>query len=193
MFPFKDRCEKQDQIGYYNQHRRSSEPDHSLRKMFTTLFLVFLLPVAEANIGTFLWVTDAHLDEFYGSSVANVHFAGAPCNRSDAPPYSAFGCGSNFALVNSAISAAANASVDVGFPNPDFILYTGDSVRHEAQKTNDPNGTVVSAIEYMPPLFAKYFPNIPVIQQPPMEIGNNDLPGGKPLGGHVGFGRTIDC
>jgi Calcineurin-like phosphoesterase len=82
--------------------------------------------------GTFLWLSDAHYDAFYGTDQAEVHKDGAPCSRSSnsnsnsnnsstndgngggggatAPLYSAYGCGSSLALLTSAVKESARLS-----------------------------------------------------------------------------------
>lgn len=94
-----------------------------------SLFLLGTPAAIEAGdqnqLGAFVWLTDAHYDEFYSTENAKIHIEGAPCNLGkDSPLYSAYGCGSSPALVTSAIANAASASAQLGYAKPDFILYT---------------------------------------------------------------------
>jgi hypothetical protein len=76
--------------------------------------------------GSFLWLSDAHYDAFYGTEQAEVHKNGAPCmnnsnnnnnngttSSSGAPLYSAYGCGSSLALLTSAVKESARLSSDL--------------------------------------------------------------------------------
>jgi len=163
----------------------------------------------DKNIGTFVWLTDAHYDAYYGTPYAEVHIPGSPCNLTASedgggdgvssssvlpgpPPFSAYGCGSNLRLLEAAFGAAAAAAGSGETTNtnttrtaPDFVLFTGDSTRHRADEVPNNNGTApvagataLAAIDAVQDLFARYFPNVPVVQLPALDLGNNDLSGG---------------
>lgn len=77
------------------------------------------------DTGLFVWMSDAHYDPYYSTANAQIHVAGAPCNLSEASPkFSAYGCGSSAALVESAVSNSAQAVAALGYTLPDFIMYT---------------------------------------------------------------------
>mmetsp|Transcript_32464 Transcript_32464/g.58686 ORF Transcript_32464/g.58686 Transcript_32464/m.58686 type:complete len:501 (-) Transcript_32464:272-1774(-) len=126
---------------------------------------------ADSNVGTFAWLTDAHLDRFYGTPQAKIHKLGAPCNLTDAPSFSAYGCGGPLPLVEAAVQASANANEELGWPSPDFVLFTGDNTRHNPLT---PEGTLED-IRIVNNLFRTYFPDTPVVKLPTLDLGNNDL------------------
>ena len=120
-----------------------------------------------SSIGTFAWLSDTHLDNFYGTSLAKQHLASAPCNRTDAPLYGAYGCGDTLALVSAAMESASNATKELDWPDLDFVLFTGDFARH-----NQLNATqVLGNFATVEDLFRVYFPNTPVIELPAFNLG----------------------
>lgn len=79
-----------------------------------------------ANKGTFWQITDIHLDPFY-SEIGNIR---KECHNDNVSVdsighYGNFSCDAPWALVKDAIRAIK--AID---PNPDFILWTGDSSAH---------------------------------------------------------------
>jgi len=139
---------------------------------------------SNSNIGAFVWLSDAHYDAYYGTPFAEVHKAGAPCNFTDEeggpPPYSAYGCGSPLLLVETAIAASANAvKHDLGFAEgPDFVLFTGDNTRHNSQNTPaNSTATALEAVASVQQTIRLYYPNVPIVQLPALDLGNNDLDG----------------
>ena len=146
-----------------------------------TILSTTLLHMARADdLGNFVWFTDAHYDEFFGTPSAQVHKEGAPCNLGqDSPMFSAYGCGSSPALVTSAISNAAKAlSEDLGSTKPDFILYTGDFTRHGTDGLPLNVSTVVDdSVSFVSSLVEEFFPEVPLVQLPAPDLGNNDLLG----------------
>ena len=149
----------------------------------TTLLVILSLSNAEgvnSLNGNFVWFSDVHYDAYYGTPLAKVHMTGAPCNLGDeSPVYSAYGCGTSLALLESTISRASKAvKDDLGLNRPDFILYTGDSTRHSSDGLPLPITEVVeNAYNTTVHLFEKNFPDVPVVQLPAPDLGNNDLPG----------------
>jgi len=141
------------------------------------------------DIGTFLWLTDTHVDVYYGTSNAEVHKSGAPCASENAPKLSAYGCGASLDLFESAlIDAAASSSSLVGSKgsSPDFILFTGDSTRHDTQNVviqnvtgNETNiGNIVDdAMRIVYKSFVTRFPSVPLVELPSLDLGNNDFLG----------------
>ncbi|KAL7547445.1 hypothetical protein ACHAWF_010742 [Thalassiosira exigua] len=107
-----------------------------------------------------------------GTPKAKIHKTGAPCNLTDAPTFSAFGCGSPLALVSAAVEAAANATLDLSWPSPDFVLFTGDNTRHNSFGPDD----ALEDIREVQKLFREYFPGTPLVKLPTLDLGNNDFP-----------------
>ena len=66
------------------------------------------------------------------------------------------------------MKTAAEVSDDL-----DFVLFTGDSARHDAQD----GAVVLDAIGKVQGLFEKYFPDTQIVELPAMDLGNNDLMG----------------
>mmetsp|Transcript_46579 Transcript_46579/g.86526 ORF Transcript_46579/g.86526 Transcript_46579/m.86526 type:complete len:472 (-) Transcript_46579:365-1780(-) len=162
----------------------------------SNLFLAFLCimytssatKTAAMDIGTFLWISDVHLDDYYGTSNGEVHKHGAPCqnNGSDLPYYSAYGCGTSHGLLESAIDSVSQVIEKGEVPKPDFIMFTGDSTRHDTQDVklhgfnsskasisyvvNEAMSTVYNGLE-------QRFPDVSIVALPSLDLGNNDLLG----------------
>ena len=120
-----------------------------------------------SSIGTFAWLSDTHLDNFYGTSLAKQHLSSAPCNKTDAPLYSAFGCGGTLALVSAAMESASNATSELDWPDLDFVLFTGDFARHSQLNATEVLGNFATVED----LFRIYFPNTPVVELPALNLG----------------------
>ena len=139
------------------------------------------------DIGNFLWFSDVHLDDYYGTANAEVHKAGAPCANASAPYYSAYGCGSSLGLLKSTLDSASRAITEEGgIPKPDFIMFTGDSTRHNSQNVRiDGYNSSEASISYvvnkaMTTVYdgiSERFPDVPVIELPSLDLGNNDFLG----------------
>jgi len=138
----------------------------------------------ESQTGQFLWISDAHYDAYYGKKRAAWHQADAPCGGTatggqpavldDAGenmfPYSHFGCGSTDKLVVAMLESAKEE-----LPQPDFILFTGDATRHFAGVAGlDSNQTVSDAINFVYNSTHAIFGDVPVLELPPLDLGNND-------------------
>lgn len=139
----------------------------------------------DENVGTkegsFVWFTDVHYDQYYGTPRAAFHGGSHPscpgyernnCNSTDSPKYSIYGCGASRALVESFLSEASRVTGG----KPDFVLFTGDATRHFADDLGeeDAESTVHNAITYLYNTTKEYFPDVPVYQLPPIVQGNND-------------------
>jgi len=150
-------------------------------KNINHILLILILSSASASaasnidpssIGTFAWLSDTHLDNFYGTSLAKQHLSSAPCNRTtDAPKYSAYGCGGTLALVSAAMESASNATSELDWPDLDFVLFTGDFARHNQLNATEVLGNFATVED----LFRVYFPDTPVIELPALNLGNNDF------------------
>lgn len=105
------------------------------------------------------------------TSQAEIHKTGAPCNLTSAPTYSAYGCGGSPALISAAVEAAANATQVLGWPELDFVLFTGDYARHNAPTKED----TLEDIRIVNQLFRNNFPNTTLVNLPTLDLGNNDF------------------
>lgn len=123
------------------------------------------------GFGTFAWLSDTHYDKYYGTPKAAIHKTGSPCNLTSAPTFSAFGCGGSPALIAAAVKAAANATQVLGWPDLDFVLFTGDNARHNAPSEED----VLQDINIVNKLFRDNFPDTNLIELPTLDLGNNDF------------------
>uniref|UniRef100_A0A061QYR5 Calcineurin-like phosphoesterase domain-containing protein n=1 Tax=Tetraselmis sp. GSL018 TaxID=582737 RepID=A0A061QYR5_9CHLO len=122
------------------------------------------------NSRRFLWLSDFHLDPFYGTELANVHLEGANCRRKDAPKFGAYGCGSPLALVESVVGEASRIAT------VDFILYSGDYQRHDvAAATDKPWQLLSEVISTVRGVFERHFPNASAVLVPSVVMGNNDF------------------
>jgi len=127
--------------------------------------------------GKFLIFSDIHYDAFYGTSDAFTLSKWSnknPCSQRDAPYFSTYGCESNFNLIQSLLANAAQA-----YPNPDFIICTGDWTRHGADRTTTNTNSVQSTVDQafhvvLSQLLPLYFPNVTLLALPPLDLGNND-------------------
>ena len=128
--------------------------------------------------GKFLLLSDVHLDPFYGTPNAEIAKQDPEykyrCQDKNAPPFSSYGCDSSGDLVLSTIINAAQV-----LPRPDFILYTGDGTRHsvKAVATKDENATAIvhESIGFFFDAIHEYFPDVPIVSLPVLDLGNNDF------------------
>ena len=86
------------------------------------LLLLCLTAPARSAPSKFLWVSDVHLDPHYGTPNAY----GSCTDAKSSPMYGKPGCDSPEVLVNLTFAAMNEA-----LPQPDFVLLTGDSCRHD--------------------------------------------------------------
>jgi len=140
------------------------------------------LPIVHSS-GTFAWISDTHLDQFYRTPTAEIHGGQTgkrialglpgdpPCNTTNAPKYSTYGCGGSIDLVTAAVSAASTATNKLNWPPIDFVLFTGDNTRHNSPTPE----AVLENIATVQNLFKEYFPNTTVVQLPTLDLGNNDF------------------
>ncbi|KAL7550574.1 hypothetical protein ACHAWF_013789 [Thalassiosira exigua] len=90
---------------------------------------------------------------------------------SSAPPFSTYGCGSTLALVRAAVEKAANATSELGWPDLDFVLFTGDHSRHKVLYREQ----ILEDIRVVTDVFEEYFPDTPLVKMPALDLGNHDL------------------
>lgn len=86
-----------------------------------------------ASSSSFLWLSDVHLDLRYGTSKAfhASYYPDASCNTTSAAIMGYYGCDAPLSLVQSALDHAAKLlSEDDSGNYPEFVIVTGDIVRH---------------------------------------------------------------
>jgi 3',5'-cyclic AMP phosphodiesterase CpdA len=146
-----------------------------------------------AGSGTFLQISDIHLDPWYNESLSKKCF----CNRfglvntsgltsciakSTQNIFGQHGCDAPYALLQRALAAAAANAPKGGY---DWILVTGDYVRHGMRKVpiNDRAAAVREIIQTVRDLIRKHFPDTVVHHGLGHDVyllgnnGNNDFPG----------------
>ena len=126
--------------------------------------------ITTTNTGSFVWFTDVHYDEYYGTTQAAFHGGKHPscpgyeenhCNNTNSPKFSIYGCGASKGLVESFLSEAARVTNG----SPDFVMFSGDATRHFADGLKESaKSTVHNAITYLYNATKEHFPNIPVYQ-----------------------------
>jgi hypothetical protein len=131
----------------------------------------------QQRLGSFVWLTDVHLDAYYGTPQAMTHKPDAPCANANAPQFSYYRCGSNEALLNSALDAASATTNG----QPDFVLFTGDATRHWSKAIYQNNNLTTNitvqqeAISKIPKAIQQHFPKVPILELPMLDLGNNDF------------------
>jgi hypothetical protein len=143
------------------------------RHVYLVVF-ISCLKIVSSSTGNILLLSDIHYDPYYGTFQA-------ACNRAlcgpGAPPLGTYGCDAPLLLVNQTIAAAKSL-----YPNPDFIVFSGDIARHDM--VDLPNGHEVmnTIIRDVGALLDLYFPNVSRFGSPAVEshaivfsIGNNDV------------------
>eukprot|EP01134_Creolimax_fragrantissima_P002143 CFRG2143T1 len=104
-----------------------------------------------------LWLSDFHIDQYYGTSSSS----GSACNSSNAPAYGIVGCDSPMLLAVNALKSASEI-----IPDPEFVLVTGDYLRHRNDETPLANSdfdayqeSIFSTIKLVSDLIDTFFPN----------------------------------
>jgi hypothetical protein len=158
------------------------------------------------STGTAVSLSDIHFDPFFDSSLLNDLIAAdatkwqAIFAGSSVQGYGANNFDTNYTLLNSTLENVYKQA-----PNPDFIIISGDFLRHDFQKTyrdSVPNSdtqainTFISkTISFVTGMIAARFPNTPVYPA----LGNNDSycgdyndePGGKFLSATAQTWQTL--
>ena len=129
-------------------------------------------------MGVILWLSDLHLDPFYGTELAASHKNGNNCSLPNNAtlkehPYGQVGCDAPPSLLEWTLQHASSKSNDI-----DFVLITGDFARHEMNNLfEDPSSnlqlfpTVISILSTCIQTIHDNLPNVPILPV----IGNNDL------------------
>lgn len=141
-------------------------PQNFIRGFFTIFWLLLKIYATLGDTGKFLHVSDFHYDWTYsltGDTKSHCHDDG---NHSE--PVGTFGnynCDSPWALVESAINNMVKIC-----PNPDFILWTGDSIPHIPDSQYNLS-IVVEVIRNITETLANKFPNSKLFAV----LGNHDF------------------
>lgn len=139
--------------------------------IFLLLCIVCDATIAD-NIGKFLWLSDVHLDPYYGTSQAVNIFQGGGCDQESAltlKPYGQEGCDSPERLILSAFSAQKQFIPDDD--ELDFVLVTGDLCRHANDQFENPIRETQAILSNITEMLHSAYPDIPVIPT----FGNNDV------------------
>ena len=131
-----------------------------------------------SNSHYFLWLSDIHFDPNYSTPNAyrypdGRYDATANCTSLNASTVKAFGmhgCDSPLALIQSTLDAAItyiSSSIMSGLQSPDFILVTGDVVRHGTTNYQSARQILSTLASEM----TVKFPNVEIIYA----VGNNDV------------------
>lgn len=103
-----------------------------------SVFILFHLHFSETN--HFFHITDFHLDVNYSQFGDVTHWCHAFQNGSkgtDIGIYGNYTCDAPLTLIQSAVMGMKQM-----LPNPDFIIWTGDSFPHVPNSTFDMNGVI---------------------------------------------------
>ena len=155
--------------------------------MQTFVCVMVLISASHAGAGevTSLVITDFHLNPFHGLSKAEFkELAATPANQWQAvivrlrQPIVPLGSDSNFTLMNSALTAAAEQA-----EKPDFILFAGDFMAHDWQSrynacahqsiADDPQAYqefTVKVLQFIAGVFQERFPDTAILPT----LGNDD-------------------
>lgn len=115
--------------------------------------------------GSFLWLSDLHLDPYYGTEQANGE------NCTSASEFSAcgqIGCDSPQALLDGALSTVASLG-----RSPDFVLVSGDWARHSMDKLQDPQTSMMNILQTIHQSLASTTSSPSSLVIP--TLGNNDV------------------
>ena len=158
------------------------------------LFLIIQCPeTIAAEPRTFVWFSDIHLDPFYGTDQAAAHSLFHPeCGPSQAAThrYGNFGCDSPPLLIESLLqqasslsqtitadddinnSSSSSNSNKVSEEEADFMVITGDFVRHDNDLLRpNPMNATQQILYTISQQIRQYFPTLPVA----LAVGNNDV------------------
>jgi sphingomyelin phosphodiesterase acid-like 3 len=134
--------------------------------------LVLEVASSDDKIGKFLWLSDVHLEPFYGQPQGLMYKGtNATCNQNASlvsKPYGQFGCDAPKKLIQSAF-AAQQQFVSNG--DLDFVLVTGDFVRHGNDLLENPIQDTQAILSIMSQMLQSTYPNISIIPS----FGNNDV------------------
>lgn len=114
----------------------------------------------------FLWLSDIHLDPYYGTANAGGS-RGADCYSSDAPSHGQLGCDAPVELLKETLLQAASDAVDDDY----FVILTGDLCRHGTDQLEEPGPETQAILSNVSLLLHETLGEISVIPS----LGNNDV------------------
>jgi sphingomyelin phosphodiesterase acid-like 3 len=121
-------------------------------------------------MGTFLWLSDFHLDPYYGTSNAASTSWNSICTKNstiDLYPFGHVGCDAPSKLVKDMLQhIAASKGTEI-----DFVLVTGDFSRHATDHLDNGIAETTAIISTISEALKHAFPSIPIVPS----IGNNDV------------------
>ena len=142
----------------------------SRKRVLSSLFLLqsFILSISSSVTSKFLWLSDIHLDPFYGQTKASTDMSQtcSLASTNDSYPYGIFGCDAPLSLFQETLKHSSDLHHDL-----DFILFTGDLCRHSNDLFDDPISTTKSILSTVINMTHSMFPNVPIVAA----IGNNDF------------------
>ena len=124
---------------------------------------------ANSDIASFLWLTDVHVDPFYHSPDRQCHKK--ELSLLERHPFGTIGCDPPPSLLYSVLEGAA-AWLEAT-SNASFVLFTGDFVRHDLPRMQNPANNASDIVENVSTLARDYFPHAPMVFG---TLGNNDNP-----------------
>ena len=134
--------------------------------------VTLFLHISGSDGGAFWHISDLHLDFQYvtgGNSSNFCHGLGvdgtSPLNGSEVKKMGNYNCDAPELLVRSALKA-----MNISHPDPDFIVWTGDSAPHWRDPNPPSEDYVANVTKLVFTQLDKLFPNVPVIPA----LGNHD-------------------
>ena len=139
--------------------------------------ITFLLIGSARSVGKVLHLSDLHYDPIYNSNALNHRHCACNfvdeekknnCTAPTSVQYGRVGCDAPLSLIETAL-----ASAKANLPNPDFIVLTGDIIRHHSEVLGGSlPGRLVNLFQIISNLISTYFtPTISVGQS----FGNDDF------------------
>lgn len=130
-------------------------------------------PVAKPRRSTptsefFLWLTDFHIDPYYGTKFQQCHLT---TEETLAAPMGVLGCDPPFSLLASTLEAAGTLVDDVR-----FVLHTGDFARHSVTTMPDPESDVRNIIHLASKAVQEAAPEVSRDHAVEGTLGNDDFP-----------------
>jgi hypothetical protein len=121
-------------------------------------------------MGVFLWLSDLHLDPYYGTpKAASSHKDDCTRNKSTyLLPYGQMGCDAPMLLIHETLEQA-RSTVSPG--EIEFILITGDFARHQTDMLDDGIEEAKEILLTISGVLQTFFPSTPVLPT----TGNNDF------------------
>eukprot|EP00929_Paragymnodinium_shiwhaense_P015895 TRINITY_DN12399_c1_g1_i1.p1 TRINITY_DN12399_c1_g1~~TRINITY_DN12399_c1_g1_i1.p1 ORF type:complete len:607 (+),score=96.14 TRINITY_DN12399_c1_g1_i1:37-1857(+) len=123
-------------------------------------------------VGRVAWLPDPHVDPYYGTDMRGTS---GTCTKQEPAlqamnPFGYMGCDAPSALFESAVDAAA------GLGEMDFVLFTGDFVRHAQNILENPWQNVTSIVNNASKVLVSAFPTLSARQFAVGSLGNDDSP-----------------